>query len=366
MGSYHTTQKDAHTRQVLVTDVAVIRPTLRPGLQTSAQGPGLRLSGFKYYPEIYCRNLAMHFWFVHSGEVSIREQIVTQITLGILSEELARGERLPSTRELARRFHLHPNTVSAAYQQLESEGWLESRRGSGVFVRDQRPAAPVADSSSSQALNHIFTRFLNSARKLEIPLTDVKKLLHQWLDAPATTCFLLIEPRKAPREIVLAEIQQALGFPVSACGSDDPALMDKLTGAIPLALPSKAGIIRNLLPAGTELITLQVSSAASALAERLPVPPDALVGVASAWLEFLETARTMLIAAGFAPDALLIRNTTEEGWQDGLGQTAVVVCDVLTATHLSKTVRTITFPVLSETAIDDLKRRTCAMVLPHS
>jgi DNA-binding transcriptional regulator YhcF (GntR family) len=82
---------------------------------------------------------AMRFWFIHSGEVSIREQIVTQITLGILSEELAPGERLPSTRELAHRFHLHANTVSAAYQQLESEGWVTSRRGSGVFVRDHRP-----------------------------------------------------------------------------------------------------------------------------------------------------------------------------------------------------------------------------------
>jgi GntR family transcriptional regulator len=46
----------------------------------------------------------MRFWFIHSGEVSIREQIVTQVTLGILSEELAPGERLPSTREPQRLF----------------------------------------------------------------------------------------------------------------------------------------------------------------------------------------------------------------------------------------------------------------------
>jgi hypothetical protein len=73
----------------------------------------------------------------------------------------------------------------------------------------------------------------------------------------------------------------------------------------------------------------------------------------------------MLVAAGFAPDALLIRDAALEGWQDGLSQTIGVVCDVFTAARLPRTIRAITFPVLSETAIDDLKRRTRAMVSAH-
>lgn len=307
----------------------------------------------------------MQFWFVHSGEVPIREQIITQVTLGILSDELAPGDRLPSTRELARRFHLHANTVSAAYRQLEAEEWVESRRGSGVFVRDHHPAKGIPPGSSTQVLNHIFNRFLNSARKLDISLADVKVLMRRWLDAPTKMCFLLIEPREALRKIVLAEIEQALAIPASACDPDHPALLNKLIEAIPLALPSKAAFVRTLLPTGTELVTLQVNSAASALAERLPAPCDALVGVASAWPQFLEMARTMLVAAGIAPDTLLIRDTTEDGWLEGLDQTAGVVCDAFTATHMPKTVRTITFPVLSGNAIEDLKLRSRAMALRH-
>jgi GntR family transcriptional regulator len=304
----------------------------------------------------------VHFWFIHSGEVSIREQIVTQITLGILSDELGQGERLPSTRELARRFQLHPNTVSAAYRQLESEGWVESRRGSGVFVRDQRPLGGLTAQSSSQKLSHVFTRFLNSARKLDIPLADVKNFLRQWLDTPESTCFLFIEPREALRRVVVTEIQQALAFPVLACGSDDPALQEKLKGVIPLALPSKAEAVRSLLPAGAELITLRVNSAASALAARLPAPGDALIAVVSVWPQFLDTARTMLISAGFAVDALLIRDATEDGWQKGLDQAEGVVCDSFTSTLLPGSMRTIIFPVLSNAAIEDLRRRTRAMV----
>jgi GntR family transcriptional regulator len=306
----------------------------------------------------------MHFWFIHSGEVSIREQIVTQIILGILSEELVPGERLPSTRVLARRFHLHANTVSAAYRHLESAGWVELRRGSGVFVRDRRPTGQIAASSSSHALNHMFAKFLNSAHKLDIPLSEVRELVRKWLDAATTTCLLFIDPREALRDIIVAEIQQALAVPVSACDLDDPALMDKLSGAVPLALPTKAAAIRTLLPIGTELITLQVRSAASSLAERLPVRTDTLVGVASGWPQFLETARTMLVAAGFTPDALLFRDTAIDGWQDGLSHTAGVVCDAFTAARLPKTIRTIPFPVLSDTAIEDLRRRTLAMVSP--
>ncbi|HEX7158054.1 MAG TPA: hypothetical protein VF214_03485, partial [Edaphobacter sp.] len=202
--------------------------------------------------------------------------------------------------------------------------------------------------------------------RLNIPFADIRGLLQQWLDAPRATTFLLIEPREALREIILAEIQQALGASVSVCDVDDPMLTDKLTGAVPLVLPSKADVVQSLLPAGSELITLQVRSAASSLAEWLPAPSDALVGVASAWPQFLETTRTMLIAAGFAPDALLFRDTTKDGWQDGLSQTAGVVCDTFTAARLAKGIRPIPFPLLTESTLEDLRRRHQAMVLPGS
>jgi DNA-binding transcriptional regulator YhcF (GntR family) len=73
----------------------------------------------------------MQLWFAHRSAVTLREQLVTQIILGILSDDLPAGQRLPSTRELARRFHLHPNTVSSGYRQLERELWVEFRHGRG-------------------------------------------------------------------------------------------------------------------------------------------------------------------------------------------------------------------------------------------
>jgi GntR family transcriptional regulator len=85
----------------------------------------------------------MRFWFARNGEVPIREQLATQVILGILCDDLVPGQRLPSTRDLARRFHLHANTVSAAYRQLERELWVEFRHGSGVYIRKSKPATQL-------------------------------------------------------------------------------------------------------------------------------------------------------------------------------------------------------------------------------
>ncbi len=60
----------------------------------------------------------MRLWLSRSSEVPLREQLVTQIRLGIISGDLKVRQKLPSTRELARRFHIHSNTISAAYREL--------------------------------------------------------------------------------------------------------------------------------------------------------------------------------------------------------------------------------------------------------
>jgi GntR family transcriptional regulator len=109
----------------------------------------------------------MQFWFARGTEVTLREQLVTQVVLGILCGDLSPGQRLPSTRELARRFRLHPNTISAGYRQLERERWVEFRRGSGVYISESKPDAPL---SSALALDQLIANLFRSARELGAPL----------------------------------------------------------------------------------------------------------------------------------------------------------------------------------------------------
>jgi DNA-binding transcriptional regulator YhcF (GntR family) len=293
----------------------------------------------------------MQLWFARGSEVSIREQLVTQVILGILSDDLAPGQRLPSTRELARRFKLHPNTVSAGYRQLQQERWVEFRRGSGVYIAAEKPEVPL---SPAVALDQIIATLFRSARKSGVTLPALRSRLRQWLELQPPDHFLLIEPDEELRRIVASEIQQSAAWPIQGCDlADLPAALD---GAIALALPNRAAAVRQALPPGSDLLTLEFRSVTASLAAYLPAPSAALVGIASRWPDFLKIARTMLIAVGFSPDALIVRDAAKPNWHRGLKQTAAVVCDSLTAAELPAGCRAIPFSLLSELSIAELRR----------
>jgi GntR family transcriptional regulator len=293
----------------------------------------------------------MQLWLARGSDVTIREQLVTQVILGILSDDLTPGQRLPSTRDLARRFRVHPNTVSAGYRELERQGWVEFRHGSGVYVRSQKPEG---SHSSSLALDQLIARLFRSARELGAPLSTVRSRLRQWLELQPPDHFLLIEPDEELRRILAAEIQQAVTFPVQSCGLQDcPKAPD---GAIPVVLPNRTAAVRQSLPEDADVLTLQVRSVPTSLAGWLPAPSSTLVGIASGWPSFLKLARTILHAAGFHSDALVFRDARKINWQRGLQQTAAVVCDSVTAAQLPAGCRAIPFPLLSESSIAELRR----------
>jgi GntR family transcriptional regulator len=293
----------------------------------------------------------MQFWFARRSEVSIREQLVTQVVLGILSDDLAPGQRLPSTRDLARRFHLHPNTISAGYRQLERERWVEFRRGSGVYVQANKPET---SSTPALALDQAIARLFRSARTLGAGLPLLRSRLQQWLELQPPDHFLLIEPEDELRRILAAEIARAVTFPVESCAPQD--CPQNLAGGIPATLPNRAAKVRELLPPGIELVTLLLRSVPTSIAAYLPAPSGALVGVASRSPEFLKVARAVLTATGFHPDSLVFRDAREVHWKRGLKQTAAVVCDFLTAAELPEGCRVLPFPLLSETSIAELRR----------
>ncbi|WP_354292918.1 PLP-dependent aminotransferase family protein [Paramixta manurensis] len=63
-----------------------------------------------------------------------RERLCATLRQAIAHGALKQGERLPSSRLLATDLALSRVTVEAAYQQLESEGYLTRQTGKGTFV----------------------------------------------------------------------------------------------------------------------------------------------------------------------------------------------------------------------------------------
>ena len=67
-------------------------------------------------------------------------QLQQQLQQRILSGQLPDGAQLPSVRELSAELHINLLTVAKVYQNLEKDGFVETRRGIGTYVSHQSPA----------------------------------------------------------------------------------------------------------------------------------------------------------------------------------------------------------------------------------
>lgn len=66
-------------------------------------------------------------------------QIAADLRRQILAGELPPGWKLPGSRNLGYVYGVNRMTASRAVEQLVSEGLVESRRGSGAYIRQQPP-----------------------------------------------------------------------------------------------------------------------------------------------------------------------------------------------------------------------------------
>jgi len=99
------------------------------------------------------------------------EQIVNQVRSAIAKGEIALGEKIPSVRELAQALQVNPNTVMRAYQELDRDQLIETRRGQGTFITtSQERVESVRKNLAKQAINE----FLAKMKSLGISSEEVK------------------------------------------------------------------------------------------------------------------------------------------------------------------------------------------------
>jgi len=85
-------------------------------------------------PIWYVMGVPPEFRLDANSDVPLYRQLFEHFSGLIQSGMLAKGERLPATRELAGALGLNRTTVSAAYELLESEGFISGQVGRGSFV----------------------------------------------------------------------------------------------------------------------------------------------------------------------------------------------------------------------------------------
>src|SRR5690606_39224940 len=79
-----------------------------------------------------------------NGSASLTQQLYDQLVSRILAGQLRAGERLPSSRSFAEELGIARNIALEVFEQLQVEGYLETRRGNGTFVAQLELPASVA------------------------------------------------------------------------------------------------------------------------------------------------------------------------------------------------------------------------------
>lgn len=116
-----------------------------------------------------------------SGFIPIYEQIKSglkgKISLGVLKA----NEPLPSIRDLAAELVVNPNTVARAYRELESEGFISTRKGKASYVSDN--SASLIKRERQSYIDEVFERAIFEARKFGLGEEEIRAIVESRLKA---------------------------------------------------------------------------------------------------------------------------------------------------------------------------------------
>jgi GntR family transcriptional regulator len=298
------------------------------------------------------------------GGVPLRDQLVAQLQMSILSGAFAPGQRLPSVRALARRLDLHANTVSAAYQDLTAAGHVELRPGAGVFVRRGPPAAlPEA-----RGLDEMIRMALATAFEKGYSGAEIRAAVERWLRASPPERVVVIDPSTEMADLVAQEIRPVLSIPVSGCNIKelvrDP---DRVAGALALTLPYHAATVARLAPgAAVEVLHVEFSPADRDAVKRL-LPGSAILVVSHSptVLPFASVLLRSLRGEDVLVEACLLKSFRE--WRRLMPASDLVFADAVSVQAVKKARprRLREFRVLGPGVLGRLKKLAAVVVPRH-
>lgn len=291
----------------------------------------------------------MKIWIAKNSEVPVREQLITQITLGIVAGDFATGERLPSTREIARRCGLHANTVSSAYQKLVEQDLLEFRKGSGFYI-----AESAGDQIAGvERLEQLIDELINTARSLDIDEKDLMNRIRRRRGNPKSgKRVVVVESDAGLRAILVSELAEhfagVIGMSLEDFSSED------VSGGSVAAMIDEKPKLDAALKHGQQCVYLKGRSVSAAMSGESRPGVEEMVAVVSGWDGFLTFARIMLLAANLPPGNIIVRSTTERDWKHAIRGSSIVICDSLTARSLDGRDGVRPFRIVSDESISEL------------
>ena len=115
--------------------------------------------------------------------VPLYAQLVEQDKHAIETGAMRSGEQLPSVRQMAEELLINPNTVARAYRELEYEGVIELKHGSGAFIRQ----SIVPRAKLMQKAHAVVKSALDQLESLDLGEDEIRRLLESELGSRRTS-----------------------------------------------------------------------------------------------------------------------------------------------------------------------------------
>src|ERR1700675_1488826 len=250
--------------------------------------------------------------------IPIRRQLAEQLKHFIEGGSFPREQSLPSIRELAGFLGINPNTVARAIEDLKRDGYVQVRRGKGVFVASDPPTRP------SPTLREAFLKeAVIRAAALEMTADDVAvgvlslAGVHPAV-AQAATEVLLVECSQPELDFFARELEAHLPVRVhkvhlrdlaTAVRRRTPARRWGAAGTSFFHLPAVERVLDGM---GVPVIALLAEARLETLHRLAQLPPGTRVGVASVHPETAHNLEHSIVNAGL-PNIALIGACPAEG-----------------------------------------------------
>jgi GntR family transcriptional regulator len=270
------------------------------------------------------------------SHVPVHVQLEEQIKHLIFTGGFAVGSRLPSIRALAGYLRINRNTVARVISDLEREGYVKSRRGSGVYVVE--PPVAAEDLKRQRVLEQVME--LATAQGMPVEDLGYALLARAGVRTPERVPILFVECNEPELEQYEAELEEQL--PVTVEG----VLLEELETRISDEEPRWQVAVTTFYhvhevealmePRGIETVALLTEATLEGLRKLAELPGGTPVGVVGNSRTCTDNLLRSMEGAGLDHlDFFQIQEDDEESWSR-TEQAKVVVCASAVARRLPK------------------------------
>src|ERR671914_162719 len=157
------------------------------------------------------------------SHVPVHVQLKEQIKHLILTGNFEVGSRLPSIRAMAGFLRVNRNTVARVISDLEREGFVESRRGSGVYVVE--PPVVEEDLKRQEVLERVMD--LAAAQDVSVEELGFALLARAGIKPQGKTTILFVECTTPELDQFSAELEDQLPVEVEKVLVEDLLDLDR-------------------------------------------------------------------------------------------------------------------------------------------